>query len=94
MIKTIYFAPTAYFGDVRAFQLDEKLTRLCHDQGVIVVKNPAEAQLIIAYGATLAPNADFAGKQVYLADEETAFNDPKAMLENALKHHKPYADVV
>lgn len=94
MIKTIYFAPSAYFGDVRAFQLNEKLTRLCHDQGVIVVQNPDEAQLIIAYGSSLTPNDAFAGKQVYLADEETAFNDPKAMLENALKHHKPYADFV
>lgn len=92
MIKTIYFVPAAYFGNVKEFQLMERLTRLFEDHGLIVVHNVEEAQLIIAFGDSLTPNDAYKGKKVYLADEEKAFDAPKEVLEKALKECKPYED--
>lgn len=92
MLKIVYFEPADYVGDAKSFQLIERLTRLCHERGLIVVHVVREAQLVISFARIFTPNDAYLGKKYYLADKDLAFNDPKTMLDNALRDCQPYID--
>lgn len=92
MLKVIYFEPADYVGNAKMFQLIERLTRLCHDRGLIVVRLLREAQLVISFEECFTPNDAYCGKLFYLANKEEAFNTPETMLDKALHACKPYED--
>ena len=85
----IYLTPTANFGHAKAFLLREMLSKAAQAQHQIVDSAEA-ADLIIVLGNVLPNNAQFNGKQVFLAKIDEHFNAPENLLDTAIQQAQYY----
>ncbi|WP_032093107.1 fructose-specific PTS transporter subunit EIIC [Necropsobacter rosorum] len=85
----IFLTNAANLGNAKAFLLRHTVAAAAQQQGHQIVEDATQAELAVSFG-DMPNNPQLAGKKVFVADPQQAFNAPEALVQQALTQAVTY----